>query len=407
MLRVGLPPLDDLDDQQFETFLLLFLNAAISLNVIASCHSDSGQPTSTTRHRIISATKYGGPGRAGQRGIDILARTDNGSEWAFQCKHYKSKFNAAKTKAALAKAETEYPAANRYFLVLSGEPAPNIRDIIKASPNWEIWGASELSARFFNEVPRGKQIEILRRVFPTSSTAVIAKLYPQHDDLLIDTDSFFVRFLDPANPFNHVTTLVGRTTELQTLHAFVHDPESQALILPASGGIGKTRLLRAFGESFPQAHATKRLYFIDPNTRPDTQSDHLRAAIHDEIVVIHDDAHRSESLRADICTSILEKRGKLIFATLPHAVDSLVGWLGQIGFNHSRIHVLDTLKPLPHRELIALARACLPPIKSDLAEPLADLAKGCTLIVTVGAQLVTKTGLHPSQYLTDLPTRSF
>lgn len=398
-LRQGLLPLDLLDDQQFETFLLRFLGAGISLEVLEPAPGASGKSSRAIRHRIVHATKYGAPGLGGQRGIDIRARTETGADWVFQCKHYASAFPPAKARAAIAKAEKEYPAAARYFLVLSSEPTPDVRELVEARPNWEIWGGSELSVRFLNETPRLKQIEILRRLFPGAAEGIVALLFPRHDDLLIDTEQFFARWLDPKRPFNHAAPLVGRAAELQSLHDFAGDTEYQALILPAPGGIGKTRLLRAFGETFPVAHPGKRLLFVDPYARPNADSDRLRAAGPGELVVIQDDAHRSESLRADLAASILDKGGKLVLATRPHGVDALVAWLAHAGYDYARIRVLDTLSPLPRRELIDLARACLPPTKSDFAEPLAGLAKGCTLIVTVGARLLAENDLHPSAYL--------
>lgn len=397
--RQGLLPLDLLDDQQFETLLLRFLGVGVSLEVLEPAPGASTKSSRAIRHRLVHATKYGAPGPGGQRGIDIRARTETGADWVFQCKHYTSAFPPAKARAAIAKAEKEYPTAARYFLVLSGEPTPEVRELVEARPNWEIWGGSELSVRFFNETPRLKQIEILRQLFPAAAEGIIARLFPRHDDLLVDIAQFFARWLDPKRPFNHAAALVGRAAELQALHDFASDTEYQALILPAPGGIGKTRLLRAFGESFSAAHPGKRLFFVDPYARPNADSDLLRAASPGELVVIHDDAHRSESLRADLAASLLDKSGKLVLATRPHGVDSLVAWLAHAGYDHARIRVLDTLSPLPRRELIDLARACLPPEKSDFAEPLAELAKGCTLIVTVGARLLAENDLHPSAYL--------
>lgn len=400
LLRQGLLPLDDLDDQQFETLLLLFLGAGISLEVFESAHAGSQKASRAIRYRLVHATKYGAQGRGGQRGIDIRTRTGSGADWVFQCKHYtKASFTPAKARDAISLAESKCPTAARYFLVISGEPTPDVRDIVEARPNWEIWGESELSSRFFNETPRGKQIDIIRSVFQTSAATIIARLFPQHDDLLIDTAQFFARWLDPKRPFNHAADLVGRPTELQSLHDFVNDPEAQALILPAPGGVGKTRLLRAFGEGFLEKHPGKQLYFVDPYARPDADSDHLRSARPGELVVIQDDAHRSESLRLDMAASVLDKGGKLVLATRPHGVDALAAWLAAAGYDHARIRILDTLPPLPRRELVALARACLPREKVDFAEPLVELAKGCTLIVTVGARLLAETELHPSAYL--------
>jgi hypothetical protein len=404
-LRQGLLPLDDLDDQQFEGFLLQFLGAGISLEVIeeVTAPASDGAPAAASsraiRHRLVNVSKYGPSGRAGQRGIDLRAMTESGLEWVFQCKHYPRGFTAGQAREAVEKAETEYPGASRYFLVISGDATPPVDDVVKFLPKWELWGRSTLSVKFFNEVSRAKQIEILRRVFPAGAEAVIARLFPQHDDLLIDTADFFERWLKPTRLFHHRADLVGREKPLQALHDFADDPDAQALILPAPGGVGKTRLLRAFGEAFPQQHPGRKLWFIDPYARPGVGSDHLRAASSGELVVVQDDAHRAEALRADVVGSVIEKDGKLVFATRPHGVDALIGWLTHAGLDHARIRVLPPLAALSREERVKLAASCLPTDKQAFAEPLADIAKACTLIITVGAQLITEKDLHPSAYL--------
>lgn len=395
-LRQGLLPLDALDDQQFESFLLLFLSAEVSLEVL---ETEGASGSRAIRQRLVSVSPYGAPGRGGQRGIDLRAMTEDGEEWVFQCKHYTSGFTAAQARAAVAKAEREYPQADRYFLVISGEPVPKVRDAVDPRPGWELWGGSTLSVKFFNETPPSKQIEIVRRVFPTDADAVIRRLYPVHDDFLIDTKTFFAPWIEEDRIFHHRADLVGREAVLQALHAFVADPNRQVLILPAAGGVGKTRLLRAFGETFPEQHPKHHLWFVDPNARAGVSSDHLRAAVPETLVVVQDDAHRSEVWRADLVTSVVGRRGKLVFATRPHGVDALIGWLTNAGVAHARIQTLSTLPALSRENRLSLARACLPPEKQDFAEALADRAQGCTLIITVGAQLIADKNLHPAKHL--------
>lgn len=402
-LRQGLLPLDVLDDQQFESLLLLFLGAGISLEVLepvpTTADSETSQCVRAMRRKVISVSKYGPPGPAGQRGIDLRAVTEGGLEWVFQCKHYPSGFTAAQARAAVKKAETEYSSASRYFLVLSEEPVPAVRDVVDVRPRWELWGRSQLSVKFFNETPRPKQIEILRRVFSTEADAIIRRLYPVHDDLLIDATSYFKRWLEKDRLFHHRAKLVGREAQLQALHDFVADPEKQVLIMSAPGGVGKTRLLRAFGETFAAKHPEMELLFVDPNARPGAGWDRLRAAEPGTPVVVQDDAHRSEVLRADLVASVLDREGKLVFATRPHGVEALTGWLTAAGVEHARIRTLPPLPALSREDREELARACLPPKKQAFAEALAERAQGCTLIITVGAQLIAEKDLHPAEHL--------
>ena len=398
--RQGLLPLGELDDQQFESFVLSMLGSGLSLEVIEPAAKGSGGSPRAMRYRIIRAAFFGVPGRSGQRGIDIEATTETGATWVFQCKHYSSPFGPGKAKSAIAKATREFPNAARYFLILSREPSPKVRDEEKRHQLWQIWGGSELSTKFFNEVDRTKQIEILQRVFPGRASDLIARLYPLRDDLLISADRFFKGWLDPKRIFNHRAKLVGRQEVLRSLHELIRDPAVQAVILPAAGGVGKTRLLRALGETFAREHPEKRLYFVDGDARADLGSNVLRAARDGELVIVQDDAHRAESLRGDVFASIVEKHGKLVLATRPHAVDALTAWLARVGVDVGAIRVLPALGALTREERVALARACLPAGRQEWAEALAEWAQGCTLIITVGAELIAQRQWDPRASLT-------
>lgn len=388
-LRQGLLPLDGLDASQFEAFVLQFLASGISLAVIEPAQNGEGTIAKATRYEIATASLYGNPGPGGQLGIDIRAVTSTGAEWVFQCKHYTSAFNLAKAQDAVAKAEQEYPAAARYFLVLSGEPVSAVRTFVDPRPKWQLWGLSELSVKFFNEVPRAKQIEILRRIFPQSSDALIARLYPHHDDLLITAEEFFAPWLKGNRLFNHQAKLVGREQSLQLLHDFIADPSLQACILTAPGGVGKTRLLRALGDTFIAQHPAQRLFFVDPFASQGVGSDILRAAAERDLVVVQDDAHRTETMRDDVAAAVIEKNGKLLLSTRPQAIEELRAWLTRVGVEHARIKVID-LPVLPRNELVALAWETLPPAQRENAEPIVERAHGSPLIVFVASRLLAE-----------------
>ena len=397
--RQGLLPFHDLASDQFEAFVLSFLGAGISLEVIESKTGPEQQEARAAKYRIVGASLYGSSGRAGQRGADIVATTEMGAKWVFECKHYTSAFTVPKAEAVLRKASEGFPKASRFFLVMSGEPTPAVREKVEANPVWNIWGGSELSTRFFNEVERTKQIEILQRCFPRRASDLIEQLYPLRDDYLVPVEAFFEVWRRPKRLFHHSARMVNRVETLKALHEFVRNPERQALILPAAGGVGKTRLLLAFGESFAAEHPGKNLFFVDTAARPDVGSTRLRAAGDGELVVIQDDAQRAESLRSELVASLIEKQGKIILATRPHAVDALVGWLTQTGMDPSHIQTLPLLSGLSSPDRITLARQLLPPNHRDMAEKLASLAKDCALIVTVGAKLISDSQITPADYL--------
>jgi hypothetical protein len=302
-----------------------------------------------------------------------------------------------KAQAAVAKAKEEFPDAARYFLIMSGEPTPDVREEVERNERWEIWGGSELSIRFLNEVDRTKQIDILQRLFPNKASELILRLYPLRDDPLIPGSRFFDVWNRPGRVFHHRAKLVGRAEELKRLHGLIRDSSTQAIILPAIGGVGKTRLLRALDETFASEHAGQHLYFIDVNARPEMGSTVLRTSQDGELVLIQDDAHRAESLRSDLVTSLIEKHGKIVLATRPHAVDDLKAWLVRVGVDSGAIQVMPELPPLKRQELVGLALEFLPEDAKHWAETLSDLAKGCTLVVTVAAELISQGKFDPTK----------
>ena len=398
-MRLGLLPFDELDDQQFEAFVLHTLGAGIALSVVEKKRTTEGRISQTVRHEIVRVSRYGPPGRAGQRGIDLLAVTGTGAQWVFQCKHYRSPFKQGKARKAVTDAESRFPKAQRYFLVLSGEPTPAVRDVVEQRSNWEIWSGSQLSIHFFNEVSRAKQIEILHRIFPARSEAIITRLYPQHDDFLQSPEAFFARWIEPDRLFHHRSALVGQEQMLAELDRFVDDPVAQVCLLPAAGGMGKTRILRALSETFAARHPGRKLYFVDPNARANVSSDHLRAGKPGEIVVVQDDAHRRETLRADLVATLQEIDGKLILATRPQAVESLKAWLGEKGIDYARIRELPAVKPLTRDQLIELAARLAPEADRIMIENVVGMAGHNALIVTVGAGLVARKELPPKAFV--------
>lgn len=401
-LHEYLLPFEDLDAPQFESFVLETLGAGISLDVleeVGSSVSVKSEELRAVKHRLIRVAKYGAAGRGGQRGIDLQAVTESGQKWGFQCKHYTSPFTPSLAKKAIEKASREYSQADRYFLVLSGEPPPKVHDLVESYPDWELWGGSQLSSLFYNAVPREKQIEIIKRYFPADQAGIIGKLYPLHEDLLVDKDVFFERWKDSNRYFHHNTQFVGREDFLRNLHHFVEGTDKQVLILPAPGGRGKTRLLREFGETFAGHHSQRKLWFVDPYAPKNSGSDRLRAALPDTLVVVQDDAHRMEGLRQDIVEVVLRKGGKLIFATRPHGEDALRSWLAGIGADYDRIQVMETLPPLSYEESKQLACSLLPESRQQEVDTLVRLAGTSTLMIVAGARLLAQANVRGEDFV--------
>lgn len=383
---MNLLPFDQLDDKQFESFLLKFLGAGISLEVTERRLPREGSTeaaAATARYRIVRVSLVGSKT---QFGADVRAFTEGGAEWIFQCKHYPdAPFTTTLAKKALDKANREYPQASRCFLVLAFPPvSPEVAHTVEADPKWQVWEPSELSTRFLNEVPRGRQIEIIRRSFPKRADQLIAQLFPQQDELLISSTAFFAR----SSPINFGTAFVGRETELAQLLAFAQSPGPVATILSAAGGIGKTRLLRAFAEQLAAQAPDVRVLFLNPDANPQANTDALRAATDGNLVVVIDDAHRREVLRGDVARTVAEKKGRLLLSARPQAIEALRVWLTNHGFPAAQTAEPIRLRPLTVPQLQMLAAAELGPDLVSRASRIVELADGNALLVTVAAGLL-------------------
>jgi biotin operon repressor len=391
--RLNLLPFDQLDAAQFEAFMLHFLGAGISLDVIESLPARENSATrtvATARYRLVRATLVGRKGQK-QHGIDVLAYTETGAQWVFQCKHYpRTKFGTDLAREVVADANRDFPEASRYFLVLSRESSPpvEVRRIVEANPKWELWEPSELSIWFFKEISRKAQIDTIRRFFPATAAQLIAQLYPQQDVLLVSEEQFFELTDRPGAIFHHHAKLIGRDDALAALVAFAQASGPAAAILSARGGVGKTRLLRAFAERLAQSAPETAVLFLNPNPNPQANDDTLRAAEDGKSVVVFDDAHRAEILRNDIARTIVQKKGKLLLAARPQSVAALQAWLLDTGFSAAQSETVLTLQPLIRSELEQLAGAALDPVHRQYASTLAGLAQGCALVVTVAAELI-------------------
>ncbi len=401
-------PFADLSAKGFEQFVAAFLATQPTWEILETQIKESASARRSKKrsvampHRIIDSASYAGASGLKQDGIDLVATTDSGARWAFQCKHVAG-FGPAKATAAMDKAEAEFSSADRYFLLLSREPSAATVKRVAERPRWELWGAEKLSLRFFNTVPRDLQPGVLRQIFGDAAGRIIDTLYPLGDGLLQSPSAFFALWLEERRIFHHRSDLVGRDADLARLHAFVDSPRERVCILPAPGGRGKSRLLRAFADAFATRHPTRKLWFVNPNAAPDADARHdaLRTTARGELVIVQDDAHRTESVRRDLLARLAhpEVEGKILLAARPQAVAALTALAQRAGFDSEAIVTLPTLSKLTKRQLKTLAAARLDPPHRGHADFLAGRAGDCPLIVTVGAELINRGRVVPDALL--------
>ncbi|MEG4810686.1 SMEK domain-containing protein [Microcoleus sp. F8-D3] len=205
----------------------------------------------------------------------------------------------------------------------------------------------------------------------------------------VSWQDFFHPWLNTNQLFNHTWKLEGRDDALKSLHDFVISSAKQVAILPGRGGIGKTKLLYEFANTFE--HPNFRLWFVEDDIAVTIEdADNLPL---EHCVIVLDDAHRREQDVITLCNLIhnrtrnLHPEIKLVLSSRPHAIQSLETQLDLKGIDYLR---LDELKELSSSEMKALAHQAIGQEYGYFADRLAAIAYDSPLVTVVGGQLLAE-----------------
>lgn len=380
----------------FERFCGAWL---VSGTTLPNLNLDSN-PDGPARLRIVDALRVGNPGEK-QHGIDILVRMETGTRWVVQCKRIE-KFGKTDLTKAIAKAEKEFGhhRAERFLLWVTGDVSADATLIVDEHPNWTLWSAERLTNEFIIHTPPRQCFTILQQCF---DHAWAKAFFPIPDDLLITASEFFARWEGPDRSFHHHAELIGREKDLSDLADFAKGGQgTKALILIASGGVGKSRLLKALAVEVEATHPGRSVRFVNPDASPD--ADMPRADDLTKMTVIHDDAHRADV--PGLLLAMLSKDGatgsRVILSTRPGAEDSLRERLMNAGYQAKDIAIKD-LRKLSKAAMENLAASLMGDVGEEAPRLLAELSGGCALITVVGAELIRRgelqsLDLHQSEH---------
>ena len=159
---------------------------------------------------------------------------------------------------------------------------------------------------------------------------------------------FFHPFSNVSALFNHAWELVGRSDHLRQAHEFVKSQQQEVAILIGRGGIGKSKILHSFTETFDKEHRDLALWFA-------AEGVHLTLDGADDLpfepcVVVVDDAHRRDDLPALLALSRQRPHvTKLFLSCRPEGIDYLKSQITQGGFDSREFVVLPDVKELVPR----------------------------------------------------------
>ncbi len=330
--------------------------------------------------------RYGGQGSS-QKGIDIFADFENGKRWAFQCKQRQSFTETDVTKAIQ---KTSY-SADRFILALSRQATSGVRDACESDPNWDVWDVGDIS-RKVRELETHSGAKLVEIHFGPSWRKAFLGLHGLSS--FVTPTEFFHPFSNTSVLFNHAWELVGRSENLSQAHKFVKSQEQKVAILTGRGGIGKSKILHAFAETFDNEHKEMALWYAAEGV-PLTH-DGADDLPFKPFVVVVDDAHRRSDLPA--LFALCQQRPhatKLFLSCRPQGIDYLKSQLTQGGFDVREVVELPDVKELSLEEITELGRQALGPEFAGLAERLAAATRDCPLVTVVGGQLLAQKAIAP------------
>jgi hypothetical protein len=336
--------------------------------------------------RPETAHRYGTQGQA-QQGIDVIVDDNDNKSWGFSNKRYKQ-YHPSDVQKHIA--DTTY-AADRHVILISGTASSSVRDEVRKHPNWELWDAEDLSQKLRLAVP----VEITKRIVDHHFGPRWRKLFlglPAVCAFLPAVD-YFRPYLDRTRLFHHSIPLVGRSEILIALNRVADSTDKRIAILPGRGGIGKSRIVRAFADQYDAAHPTRSLRLLNEGVPIDVEAlDELPPV---PCVVIVDDAHRLSDLGLLLAWLREHRDCKLVLATRPQGVDFLGSELTRAGMDPSEIEMLPAITDLSISEVRELAVQVLRPGQEELADRLVRATHDCPLVTVVGGRLLADRAVAP------------
>ena len=328
--------------------------------------------------------RYGTQGHK-QEGIDLYAQIAR-TILDYQCKRHKQ-FGAADIKTAIKKTTLK---AKHHFLLLSRTATPPARKEIQAHRNWTLWDREDISAKV-RSLPKDEAIRLVDAYFPGKRKTFLGVDEPS--PWLISED-YFYPFANRLKLFSHGWNFVGRSKELELLKEFEKQSNSQAILISGRGGIGKSRLLRAWAVSIGKKGNVR---FLSPGSEVDAAS--LELLPSGPAFLVIDDAHD----RSDISTMLYgiartRPEMKVIISTRPYGVTSLKDELSKSGLSCD-VERIISLSDLTVEDAKALAQEILsdPNIKGKIqhAQRIAEITKDCPLATVIGSRLVGQGTIKP------------
>ncbi|UKA63448.1 helix-turn-helix domain-containing protein [Arthrobacter sp. FW306-04-A] len=329
------------------------------------------------------ASRFGGRGHK-QYGIDILV-TESGRNLATgQCKRHRE-FGPTAVRKAIS--EVTVTADKNYLFLSRLIATPDARLAAAEHSDWELWDGEDIS-RYIRNLPGERAVRIVDTYFPGHRESFLGIALP--GPWLPPEEHFDA---SRSTIFNHEWNLSGRREELDALVTAAYQPSANLVFLVGTGGVGKTRMLKALADAAPTQHDLVRVL---PGDSQVAGADFERLPHDGGLTLIIDDAHELTGI-ASVVAGIWRRNrdAKIVLATRPYGLRPLREELARAGLLPEDKKVVE-LRDLSFEDATALAREALTDdVPKTVARRLAALTADSPLATVVGGVLIRRGQLDP------------
>lgn len=355
-------PLDHLSEESFELFSRDFIQAL---------------------HPGVDVHRYGKRGHK-QDGIDLYAKLKDG-KLDYQCKRHKQ-FGPADIDAAVAATTLE---AKHHHLLLSRIASPDARKAIDKQDDWSLWDVDDISGKVQRDLPKDVAVRIVDTYFPGWRKDFLGVDEPSP---WLTPEQFYQPLVNRRRIFSHGWSFVGRQKELEALDKFASQEETRVIIVSGRGGIGKSRLLRAWADATIEK---SRVVFVSSGS--EIEAKHLELLPQGKAFLVIDDAHdRSDMLSILSGVALTRPQMMTVVSTRPYGLTRIQDELTRSGMGYEHDGTV-TLSDLSEDDAASLAKEVIEGAQGDIqyAKRIAEITKDCPLATVVGSRLVAEGSIKP------------
>jgi len=357
---------------------------------------------SLVRDPLETPALYGVKGGS-QKGVDIVyPREDSHGkriQEAAQCKRYKTYGKSRIEKNLLRKLTYK---ADQFLLLTTARLNDESMDLLEAN-KWEFHGPDQIATELRTTISQDQGLQLLSEFFSPSDVLNITG--KAEVSWLQSSQVHFERLA--KNPFfnlNH--SLVGRKDELEALHQAVKTGK-RLIVLYGEGGIGKSRLLKAFAKGFYKKHNSRKkdsanhktLRFI-PNGVDIQQIQQPISG--SKYVLVCDDAQN----RGDLTTLLEHTNGTVIVSARPYSEPTIRYAIPMANLGSNQLADDIKLGPLILEEQESLIRTVLPDATPHTLAKLSNTAQGNTAVLVLIADKIKAQSWTSEKVLQDEDLRN-